>query len=174
MEPEYLKKKLLEEFEESTASGMRKVVEAFNSILTKERWLELNEILELFFGGKESEMIRTIRETIEMKLDLFIEEILKVCYHIIIVLFAGNEPTYFFENIIWFYSLFVYITIKKMVFEGKFDLPNFIENIQIKFCAELSNPNKLEFYRLMLNITSSPSCELKGVGGLPDCVRSMY
>lgn len=174
MESQSLKKYLLKKFEESTASGMMKIFEAFNSILTKERWLELIEILELFFGGKESEMIITIRETIEMNLDLFLEEISDVCYHIIIVLFVGNEPQYFFENINWFYTLFVYITIKKMVCEKKIDLPNFRENIQTIFCAELSNPNKVEFYLLMLNITSSPSCMLKGVGGLPDCVRSMY
>lgn len=169
-----LKEKLLKKYKESTKSENWNVVEAFRSILTKENFLELVKILEHFFGGKESEMIRTIRETIEMNLDLFLEEISGVCYHIIIVLFARNEPQYFFENINWFYILFVYITIKKMVCEKKIDLPNFIENIQIKFCAELSNPNKVEFYRLMLNITSSPSCMLKGVGDLPNCVRSMY
>ena len=170
MESQSLKKYLLKKFEESTASGMMKIFEAFNSILTKERWLELIEILELFFGGKESEMIITIRETIEMNLDLFLEEISDVCYHIIIVLFARNEPTFFFENIIWFYSLFVYITIKKMVCEKKIDLPNFRENIQIKFCEELKKNN--EFYQLMVFITSSPSCILKGVGGFPDCMRA--
>ena len=172
MSSQSLKKYLLKKFEESTASGIRKIFEAFDSILTKERWLELIEILELFFGGKESEMISTIRETIEMNLDLFLKEISGVCKHIIIVLFVGNEPQYFFENIIWFYSLFVYITIKKMVFEGKIDLPNFIENIQIKFCAELSNHNKVKFYQLMLHITSSPSCILKGVGDFPYCMSA--
>jgi hypothetical protein len=174
MEPESLKERLLKKFEESTKSENCNVVEAFKSILTKKNFLELVKILEVFFGGKESEMISTIRETIEMNLDLFLEEISKVCDHIIIVLFWRTEPTYFFENINWFYIFFVYITIKKMVFEGKIDLPNFREDIQVKFCEELSNPNKLEFYLLMMNITSSPSGILKGVGGLPDCVRSMY
>jgi len=167
-----LKERLLEEFEKSTKSENWNVVEAFKSILTKENFLVLVEILKLFSDGKESEMIRTIRETIEMKLDLFIEEISKVCRHVIITLFWGTEPTYFFENIIWFYIFFVYITIKKMVFEGKIDLPNFRENIQIKFCEELSKNN--EFGNAMRFITSSPSCKLEGVGGLPDCVRSMY
>ena len=149
MESESLKERLFEEFEKSTASGMRKIVKAFKSILTKKNFLELVKILEVFFDGKESEMISTIRETIEMNLDLFLEEISDVCHHVIITLFWRTKPTYFFENINWFYSLFVYITIKKMVFEGKIDLPNFRENIQIKFCEELSNPNKLEFYLLM-------------------------
>ena len=169
---ENLKQKLLKKSEVSTASGIRKVVEAFNSNLTREHWLELIEILKHFFGGKESEMISTIRESIVMNLGLFLEEISGVCNHIIIELFAGNEPTFFFENIIWFYTLFVYITIKKMVFQKKIDLPNFRENIQTIFCAELNNND--EFHRVMLFITSSPSCKLEGVGGFPDCMRFMH
>ena len=59
MSSQSLKKYLLKKYEESTASGMRKIVEAFRSILTKENYFRLVEILELFFGGKESEMIHS-------------------------------------------------------------------------------------------------------------------
>jgi len=163
---------LLTKFQESIESQNLKVVEAFRAILTKANFLKLVEILEVFFDGKESEMIRIIKETIETKLDLFLEEISGVCYHVILTLFSGNEPTYFFENIIWFYIFFFYITIKKMVCEKKIDLPNFRENIQIRFC-EVLNKNT-EFYHAMMFITSSPSCSLEGVGGFPDCMRKMF
>jgi hypothetical protein len=126
-----------------------------------------------------------INHMIEQNLDSFLEQMKIVCNHIISTFYINEirerKTTEFFTiNVKWFYVIFVYFTLKKMVCQEIIVWPNFRENqnIQKLFIDSLMKyrlprgyyergllPN---FSIILTQITSSPSLKLKGIGGVPD------
>jgi len=159
-----------------TCYKSREVFAVFEKTLSKEHIQMLLEILKQFqINDPEVEYM------IEQNLDQFLEQMKEVCDHVISNFF--NDVTEFFTiHVKWFYLIFVYFTLKKMVNKQIIDWPNFKvnQNIQKIFIVNLMKyerelpptfymkkltPN---FRIIMYNITSSPSSFLKGIGGMPD------
>jgi len=131
-----------------------------------------------------------INVMIEQNLDNFFEQMKIVCFHVISTFFnteirTSGKTDFFTIHVKWFYVIFVYFSLKKMVNEKIIVCPNFKSNHNIqkifinalmKYEFELPldfsdrglRPN---FHIIMLRITSSPSSILNGIGGVPDYMK---
>lgn len=130
-----------------------------------------------------------IKDVIEENLDEFLKQMKIVCYHIIsefynFKIIDTKTMEFFTIHAKWFYVIFVYFTLKRMVCKKIIDWPNFKanQNIQKMFIDSLivyERDLPLDYYerglrpnfRIMITyITSSPSCMLEGIGGVPDYI----
>ena len=131
-----------------------------------------------------------INDMIQRNLDKFFEQMKIVCFHVISTFFnteirTSGKTDFFTIHVKWFYVIFVYFSLKKMVNEKIIVWPNFKsnQNIQKMFIDSLMEyeyelhldfsdrglrPN---FHIIMLRITSSPSSILNGIGGVPDYMK---
>ena len=163
-------------------SNWTEVLAVFKLTLSKEHIIVLFEILKEFLINDPE-----VENMIVHNLDQFLEQINEVCDHVIsnffnYVIKKTKKTEFFTIHVKWFYLLFVYFTLKKMVNEQIIDWPNFKvnQNIQKMFIDNLMKyehelphtfyekglrPN---FRIMMIYITSSPSSFLKGIGGVPD------
>jgi len=124
---------------------------------------------------------------IERNLDKFLEQMKIVCFHVISTFFNNiiryTKKTEFFTiHVKWFYLIFIYFSLKRMVCQELIVWQNFRanQNIQKMFIDALMKYERelpMDFYdkglrpnfRILLTyITSSPSSMLKGIGGVPD------
>lgn len=161
-----------------------KVSDLFESGILKENIPFLLEILSDF-----SIIDQEIKDVIETNLDKFLKQMNEVCYHIIsnfynFTIIDTQKTEFFTINVKWFYVIFVYFALKRMVCQKTIDWPNFRanQNIQKMFIDRLMNYEsdlpydyydrglKPDFHIMITYITSSPSCMLEGIGGVPDCV----
>lgn len=134
-----------------------------------------------------------IKVMIETNIETFLEQMKTVCFHIISTFYNNvirdTKKTEFFTiHVKWFYVIFVYFALKRMACQKTIVWPNFWknQNIQKIFIDSLMNYESdllLAYYdrglkpdfRIMITyITSSPSCKLEGIGGVPDCVFDDY
>jgi hypothetical protein len=173
-----LKKKIAE------CSEWPKVSNVLENAISPEHIPHFLEILKEFSINDPE-----IDGVIETNLDEFLNQMKTVCYHIISTFYANmirdTKKTEFFTiHVKWFYVIFVYFALKRMVCKKIIDWPNFRANqdIQKMFIDSLMNYESdlpLDYYdiglkpdfRIMITyITSSPSCNLEGIGGVPYCV----
>lgn len=163
-------------------------------------WQQVSEVLESGISPenishfleilKEFSIIDPeIKDMIETNLDEFLKQMKIVCYHIIsefynFTIIHIKTMEFFTIHAKWFYVIFVYFTLKRMVCQKIIDWPNFKENqnIQKMFIDRLMAYERdlpLDYYERGLNpsfcimityITSSPSCMLEGIGGVPDYI----
>ena len=145
------------------------------------------KILEILkeFSITDSE----INDMIQRNLETFLEQMKTVCFHMISTFYNNvireTKTTEFFTiHIKWFYVIFVYFALKRMACQEIIVWPNFWknQNIQKMFIDSLIEyERKLpdDYYerglrpnfRIILTyITSSPSCKLEGIGGVPEYV----
>ncbi len=168
----------------SKCAEWRQICPVFESQL-----LPLSETIQFFLEIlKEFSIIDPeIKDIIEQNLDSFLEQMKIVCYHIISTFYFSEirerKTTDFFTiHVKWFYVIFVYFTLKRMVCQKIIVWPNFRENqnIQKMFIDSLMKYERSlprDYYErglrpnfsiILTYITSSPSCMLKGIGGAPD------
>lgn len=159
----------------------------------KSQLLPLSETIQFFLEIlKEFSIIDPeIKDIIEQNLDSFLEQMKIVCYHIISTFYISEirerKTTEFFTiHVKWFYVIFVYFSLKRMVCKEIIVWPNFRENqnIQkmfidalIKYERELpvgyySRGLRPNFSILLTYITSSPSSRLYGIGGIPPYMKN--
>ena len=163
-------------------SNWPEVLTVFEETLSKEYIPTLFEILKEFLINDPE-----VENMIKQNLDQFLEQIKEVCDHVIsnffnYVIKKTGKTEFFTIHVKWFYLLFVYFTLKKMVNEQIIDWPNFKvnQNIQkifidnfMKYERELPHTFYMKgllpnFRIMMIYITSSPSSILEGIGGVPD------
>jgi hypothetical protein len=151
--------------------------------------LPLSETIQFFLEILKEFSINDpeIKDIIEQNLDSFLEQMKIVCYHIISTFYISEiritKTTDFFTiHVKWFYVIFVYFSLKRMVCKEIIVWPNFRENqnIQKMFIDNLIKYERTlpigyysrglcpNFSILLTYITSSPSCMLEGIGGMPD------
>jgi hypothetical protein len=129
-----------------------------------------------------------IKDMIEENLEQFLRQMKTVCFHVISTSFnteirKSGKTDFFTIHVKWFYLLFVYFSLKKMVNEKMIVWTNFKENqnIQKIFIDALMKYEfefPLDFYgrglrpnfRIILNYITSycPLSGLKGIGDAPD------
>jgi len=171
-----LKKKL------GKCTEWKEVFQALESKISPEHILPILEILNDFLITDPE-----IKVIIEENLDEFLEQMKIVCFHMISTFYTDvirdMKTTEFFTiHVKWFYVIFVYFALKKMVNQKMIDWSNFRENqniqkIFIDALMKYEGELPVDFYdrklrptfRIILNyITLSPSCKLEGIGGVPD------
>ena len=170
----YLKEKLAE------CTEWTQISPVFESGISPENISRILEILTEF-----SITDPEIKYMIEQNLNIFLEQMKAVCYHIISTFYISEirerKTTEFFTiNVKWLYVIFVYFSLKRMVCQEIIVWPNFRENqnIQKLFIDSLMKyrlprgyyergllPN---FSIILTQITSSPSCMFEGIGSVPD------
>jgi hypothetical protein len=126
---------------------------------------------------------------IETNRDNFLEQMKIVCYHIISEFYnfttIDTQKTEFFTiNVKWFYVIFVYFALKRMVCKEIIHWPNFRENENIEkmfidslMVYERNLPRdyydkglKPSFRILISFITVSQLLQLEGIGDVPECI----
>ncbi len=178
--------KLIENLKQILAgcTEWRQVSDLFESGISPENIPHILKMLKEFSINDPE-----INVVIETNLDEFLKQMKNVCYHIISTFYnfriIDTETTqYFTIHVKWFYVIFVYFSLKIMVCQKTIDWPNFRANhdIQKMFIDSLMNYEsdlpydyydrglKPDFHIMITYITSSPSCMLEGIGGVPDCV----
>jgi predicted nucleotidyltransferase len=164
-------------------------------------WLEVSDVLKSGISPENIPHILEIlkefsitepeiKDMIEKYLDKFLVQMKIVCFHVISTFFnteirkSGNTD-FFTIHVKWFYVIFVYFSLKKMVNKKILVWTNFKENqnIQkmfidalIKYEFELpldfsGRGLRPDFRIIMLYITSSPLSILNGIGGVPDYMK---
>ena len=160
------------------------VSKLLESGISPEHILHFLEILKEF-----SIIDPEIKDVIETNLDEFLKQMKIVCFHMISTFYSDvirdTKKTEFFTiHVKWFYVIFMYFSLKRMVCQQLIVWQNFKanQNIQKMFIDSLIvyegnlprdyyerglRPN---FSIIITYITSSPSCTLKGIGGVPDYI----
>lgn len=166
MEP--IVKIMIQEIEKCTK--LSEFLDVFESRLSEKHISMFLEILKEF-NITEPE----IKDMIEKNLVHFLDQMKIVCFHVITTFFHGTKKEFFITHVKWFYLIFVYFALKKMVNQEIIVWPNFKVNLNIqkmfidvlmKYDREL----RTEFRTMMTLITSSPLCMLKGIGGVPEYI----
>jgi len=133
-----------------------------------------------------------IKDMIEENLEQFLRQMNTVCFHVISTSFnteirKSGKTDFFTIHVKWFYVIFVYFSLKKMVNEEMIVWTNFKENLNIQkifidalMMYEFESPP--DFYgrglrpnfRIILNYITSycPLSRLNGIGGVPDYMNN--
>lgn len=126
-----------------------------------------------------------IKDVIEKNLEQFLGQMKIVCFHLISTFFRFHKTEFFTIHVKWFYVIFVYFSLKKMVnqemivwtsFNASLNIQKMFIDALMKYEFELP----LGFYgsglstnfRIILTfITSCPVSGLNGIGGVPDYIN---
>ena len=130
-----------------------------------------------------------IKDVIETKLDEFLKQMKTVCYHIIsnfydYMTIDTKTMEFFTINVKWFYVIFMYFSLKRMVCQQLIDWPNFEknQNIQKMFIDGLIEYERRlphdyyerglrpKFRIMIFEITISQLLKLEGIGSVPECI----
>jgi hypothetical protein len=172
----YLKKRFAE------CTEWPQVSDVLKSGISPENIPHILEILKKF-SITEPE----IKDMIEENLEQFLVQMKIVCFHVISTFFnteirKSGKTDFFTIHVKWFYVIFVYFSLKKMVNEKMIVWTNFNANLNIqkifidalmKYEFELpvgfyGRGLSTNFCIILTFITSCPVSGLKGIGGVPD------
>jgi hypothetical protein len=160
------------------------VFDVLKSGISPEHILHFLEILKEF-----SITDPEIKDVIETNLAEFLKQMKIVCYHIISEFYNFNtidtkRMEFFTIHVKWFYVIFMYFALKRMVFQQLIVWQNFeanqnIEKMFIDALMKYERELPRDYYDRGLNpsfrilisfIIVSPALKLEGIGRVPECI----